>query len=439
MTGRQIGMLVILAVLLFLVVSVTLVFALDFLDGSLIFDLPIGPSTRTVDEAEGTPSPVAPGYETSLPALDTPSSPGTETALANSTVQTSTPATQTATPGQPLTPPADICALLDLRFLSATSNIAAWRLQNDSGVALTITRIEIDWPKSNDAIFNAFLDGKVIWSDEDLTPPTTMTTWIGNHEDRNVDRLSRVEFFFGTRWYPVSEPPTFGIMPFFVATLWVTLVATAISVPVGVACAAYLAEVAPAKVRETVKPVIEILAGIPSVVMGFIGLMLLSPLVQSAFNLNTGLSGLTAGIMLSLMSLPIIISVSEDALRAVPDDFRQAAYALGATRWETIRHVSIPGALSGITAAIMLGVGRAIGETMTVLMVAGGALAVPVSSTEPMMPMTAAIASGIGNAVRGGLQYQALFAIGLILFVITLAVNLIADRVLERQKRKFVR
>ena len=247
------------------------------------------------------------------------------------------------------------------------------------------------------------------------------------------------EFFFGTRWYPVSEPPTFGIMPFFVATLWVTLVATAISVPIGVACAAYLAEVAPAKVRETVKPIIEILAGIPSVVMGFIGLMLLSPLVQSAFNLNTGLSGLTAGIMLSLMSLPIIISVSEDALRAVPDDFRQAAYALGATRWETIRHVSIPGALSGVTAAIMLGVGRAIGETMTVLMVAGGALAVPISPTEPMMPMTAAIASGIGNAVRGGLQYQALFAIGLILFVVTLAVNLVADRVLERQKRKFAR
>ena len=247
------------------------------------------------------------------------------------------------------------------------------------------------------------------------------------------------EFFFGTKWYPVSEPPTFGITSFFVATFWVTLVATVISVPIGVACAAYLAEVAPAKVRETVKPIIEILAGIPSVVMGFIGLMLLSPLVRSAFNLNTGLSGLTAGIMLSLMSLPIIISVSEDALRAVPDDFREASYALGATKWETIRHVCIPGALSGITAAVMLGVGRAIGETMTVLMVAGGALAVPVSPTDPMMPMTAAIASGIGNAVRGGLQYQALFAIGLILFILTLAVNLIADRVLERQKRKFAR
>jgi phosphate transport system permease protein len=247
------------------------------------------------------------------------------------------------------------------------------------------------------------------------------------------------EFFFGTKWYPVSEPPTFGIMPFFVSTIWITLVATVISVPVGVACAAYLAEVAPGKIRETVKPVIEILAGIPSVVMGFIGLMLLSPLVQSILHLDTGLCGLTAGVMLALMSLPIVISVSEDALRAVPDDFRQASYALGATRWETIWHVCIPGALSGITAGIMLGVGRAIGETMTVLMVAGGALAVPVSPTEPMMPMTAAIASGIGNAVRGGLQYQALFAIGLVLFVITLAVNLVADRVLERQKRKFAR
>ncbi len=247
------------------------------------------------------------------------------------------------------------------------------------------------------------------------------------------------EFLFGTRWYPVSDPPTFGIMPFFVSTLWVTLVATIISVPVGVACAAYLSEVAPTKVRETIKPIIEILAGFPSVVMGFIGLMLLSPLVQSAFNLNTGLSGLTAGIMLSFMSLPIIVSVSEDAMRAVPDEFRQASYALGATRWETIRYVSIPAALSGITAAIMLGVGRAIGETMTVLMVAGGALAVPVSPAEPMMPMTAAIASGIGNAVRGGLQYQALFAIGLILFMLTLAVNIIADRVMQRQKRKFER
>ena len=247
------------------------------------------------------------------------------------------------------------------------------------------------------------------------------------------------EFLFGTRWYPVSEPPTFGILPFFVSTLMITLVATIFAVPIGVGCAAYLAEVAPTRIRETVKPIIELMAGIPSVMMGFIGLLLLSPLVQSALNLNTGLCGLTASIMLSLMSLPIIVSVSEDALHAVPKEFKEASYALGATRWETIRYVCIPSALSGIAAAIMLGVGRAIGETMTVLMVAGGALAVPVSPTEPMTTMTAAIASGIGNAVRGGLQYQALFAIGLILFMMTLGVNLIADRVLQRQKKKFMR
>jgi hypothetical protein len=198
MTGRQLGMLVILAVLLLLVISVTLVFALDLFDGTLVPVLPIEPSTRASGDVESTPSPDAPGHETSLPALDTPLSPGTGTPMANSTVHTSTPATQIATPGQPLTPPVDVCSLLDLRFLSATSNIATWRLQNDSGLTLTITRIEIDWPKSNNAIFNAFLDGKVIWSDEDLTPPTIMTTWIGNSEDRSVDRLSRVEFFFGT-------------------------------------------------------------------------------------------------------------------------------------------------------------------------------------------------------------------------------------------------
>ncbi len=247
------------------------------------------------------------------------------------------------------------------------------------------------------------------------------------------------EFLFGTKWYPVSEPPTFGIASFFVSTLWVAGISTLLAVPVGVGAAIYLAEVAPKKVADVVKLLVELLSGFPSVVMGFIGLVLLSPWVRELFNLNTGLTGLTAGIMLSMMSLPIIVSVSEDALRAVPDEFKQAAYGLGSTRWEVIWHVSVPSALSGISAAVMLGVGRAIGETMTVLMVAGGALAMPVSPVDPMTPMTAGIASGIGNAVQGGPQYQALFAIGLILFVMTLFVNLIAARVLEVQKRKFTR
>lgn len=247
------------------------------------------------------------------------------------------------------------------------------------------------------------------------------------------------DFLFGTKWYPYADPQVFGIAPFFVSTLMITIISTVVAVPVGVACAAYLSEVAPPKVSNTVKPIIEILAGIPSVMMGFIGLALLSPFVQSLFNLPTGLSGFTAAIMLSLMSLPIIVSVSEDALHAVPKEFKEASYALGATKWETIWHVCVPAALSGIAAAIMLGIGRAIGETMTVLMVAGNALAMPVSPVDPMTTMTSAIASGIGNAVRGGPQYQALFAIGLILFILTLAVNIIAERVLERQKRKFSR
>ena len=211
MTGRQLGMLVILAVLLLLVVLATLVFALGVFDGSLVPVLPTEPTTRAAGEVVGTPSPGTPVHQTSLQTSSAQSFQGTETPSAISTVYASTPATQIATPGHTLTPPADICAQLDLRFLSATSNIAAWRLLNDSGVALTITRIEIDWPKSNDAIFNAFLDGKVIWSDEDLTPPTTMTTWTGNSEDRSVDRLSRVEFFFGT----LAEPGGYDLYLWF--------------------------------------------------------------------------------------------------------------------------------------------------------------------------------------------------------------------------------
>jgi phosphate transport system permease protein len=247
------------------------------------------------------------------------------------------------------------------------------------------------------------------------------------------------DFLGGTHWYAVSDPPVFGILPFIIATLVVTILSTIIAVPLGVACAIFLAEIAPEKVRETVKPFIELLSSVPSVVMGVIGLILLSTWLQQLLDLNTGLCALTAGIMLSLMSLPVVVSISEDALTAVPREFREASLALGATRWQTIRHVTVPAALSGITAAIMLGVGRAIGETMTVLMVAGGAIALNFSPLDPMRPMTATIAAEINNAVRGGLQYQALFAIGLVLFVLTFFVNFAADQVLERQKRKFQR
>ncbi|MGQ9628332.1 MAG: phosphate ABC transporter permease subunit PstC [Anaerolineae bacterium] len=284
-------------------------------------------------------------------------------------------------------------------------------------------------------------------------------------------------FLFDYHWYPISDPPTFGVLGYISATTWVTLGAIVIALPLGLAVAAYLAEVAPPLVRETVKPLIELLAGVPSVVIGVIGLLVLNPIVREAFNLKTGLNGLTASIMLALMALPTIVSISEDALTAVPRTYKEASLALGVSRWDTLIHVTIPAAISGITAAVMLGIGRAIGETMTVLMVAGNKInqnffslqytlfpllpdfardwllqsgilseemvkALKRASfglAQPMRPMTAAIAAEINNAVQGGLQYRALFAMGVILFLMTFAVNLIADIVMERQRRRFGR
>lgn len=245
-----------------------------------------------------------------------------------------------------------------------------------------------------------------------------------------------ISFIFGTTWHPVSTPPQFGILPFIIGSLLVTFVALLIAVPLGLGAAAFLSEVAPTGLKEFLKPIIEILAGIPSIVLGFIGFILLAPVIQSVFHLDTGLNGLTAGIMLSLICLPTIISISEDAMSAVPQEYKEASYALGATKWQTVRKVIIPAASSGILASVMLGIGRAIGETMTVLMVSGGRLSIPSNITDPMSTLTARIAIEINNAPFRGLQFQALFAMGIILFLITLVVNIISDLVLEKQKRK---
>ncbi len=244
-------------------------------------------------------------------------------------------------------------------------------------------------------------------------------------------------FLFGTHWYPVSDPPTFGILPFIIGSLMITAVALLIAVPLGIAAAAFLAEIARPPLRELIKPIIELLAGVPSIVLGFIGFILLAPLVQSAFQLDTGLNGLTAGIMLGFLCLPTIVSLSEEALSSVPKEYKEASLALGATKWQTIRRVCIPAASSGIIASVMLGMGRAIGETMTVLMVSGGRLSIPSNITDPMSALTGRIAIEINNAVFGGLQYQALFAIGIVLFAITFIVNLVSDLVLEKQRRRF--
>lgn len=243
------------------------------------------------------------------------------------------------------------------------------------------------------------------------------------------------DFFAGLQWYPTSEPPKFGLIPLLLGSLMVTIGAIAISVPLGIACAIYISEVAPRWGKEILKPLIELIAAVPSVVLGFIGLMVLVPSIKQVFNLPTGLSALAGAITLAFMALPTITSISEDALTALPREYKEASLALGATHWQTIYRVLLPSAKPGILAAVMLGLGRAIGETMAVLMVTGNAAVIPHSFLEPVRTMTATIAIEMGEIVQGGLHYRALFAIGLLLFIITFSVNIIADWVIQRQRR----
>jgi phosphate transport system permease protein len=244
------------------------------------------------------------------------------------------------------------------------------------------------------------------------------------------------EFFLSAHWNPTSPVrESYGILAMIVSTLMVTLLSLLISVPIGIASAAYIAEVAGPKTREIVKPIFEILASIPSVVVGFLGLVLLGPLITKITGANNGLNAVNGAILLALMSLPTIISISEDAIISVPREFKNASLALGATRWQTVTRVTIPAALSGIIASVMLGMGRAIGETMTVLMACGNAPALPHSLMDPVRTMTAAIAIELGETVQGGLHYRSLFVIAIVLFLMTFAVNLISDLVLQKYQR----
>ena len=243
------------------------------------------------------------------------------------------------------------------------------------------------------------------------------------------------DFFFGTLWYPTAEPPEFGIFPLIAGSVSVMLLATCMAVPLGVLTAAYLTEIAANGVRRIVKPFIELLAALPSVVIGFFGMVVVAPLLQETFELATGLNLFNAALMLAFMSVPTICSVAEDALFAVPRDLREASLALGATRWETTIKVVLPAALSGIGAAVMLGMSRAIGETMVVLMVAGGAAMLPGSVFDPVRPMPASIAAEMAEAPFRGEHYHALFAIGLVLFMFTLCCNMLAHHISEKYKQ----
>jgi phosphate transport system permease protein len=240
-----------------------------------------------------------------------------------------------------------------------------------------------------------------------------------------------------TRWYPIES--MYGILPLLSGSLIVTFGAALIAIPFGLGTAIYMSEIAPRWVREILKPLVEILAGLPSVVLGFLGILVVAPNLRVLLNLPTGLSAFAGSLLLGGIAIPTIVSIAEDALDAVPRAYRDASLAMGATQWQTIWMVTLPAARSGVLTALMLGVGRAIGETMTVLMVTGNA---PVLLTglgtlfSPVRTMTATIAAEMGEVARGSTHYHVLFLIGIILFLISLVVNVAASTVVFRQVKR---
>lgn len=253
----------------------------------------------------------------------------------------------------------------------------------------------------------------------------------------DVPKIKVSKFLSEKEWFPTAQPAAqLGVLPLILGTLWVSLGAILIALPLGLATAIYIAEITNEKIRNILKPLIELLAGIPSVVYGFFGLVIIVPQIQQFFNLPVGETGLAGSIVLGIMALPTIITISEDALRTTPREMREASLALGANKWQTIHRVVIPYSISGITAAAILGIGRAIGETMAVLMVTGNAAVIPHTILEPVRTIPATIAAELGEAPQGGLHFKALFALGCILFIITMLVNLSVEFVSSGKKHK---
>jgi phosphate transport system permease protein len=245
------------------------------------------------------------------------------------------------------------------------------------------------------------------------------------------------EFFTSTEWYPTSQSHVrYGVLALIAGTASVTALAMAIAVPFGVGAAVFISEFCGPRLRESLKVIIELLAAIPSVVWGFIGLTVMNQLIMTVFDAPIGLNVLNGGVILALMSVPIIVSIGEDALKAVPDSYREAALALGVTRWQLVYRVLLPAAKNGLLAAVLLGVGRAVGETMAVLMATGHAVKVPTSPMDSVRTLTATIAAELGEAPVNSDHYQVLFVIGILLFIITFVVNLTADLVVRGIRNK---
>ncbi|WP_035678569.1 phosphate ABC transporter permease subunit PstC [Flavobacterium limnosediminis] len=256
-------------------------------------------------------------------------------------------------------------------------------------------------------------------------------------KELDVNKISVFKFLSGEEWFPTAQPVAqMGVKPLILGTLWVSFGAILIALPIGLAAAIYLSEIARKRTRNILKPLIELLAGIPSVVYGFFGLVVIVPLVQDVFNLPVGETGLAGSIVLAIMALPTIITISEDAMSNTPRAMKEASLALGASQWQTIYKVVVPYSASGITAGAILGIGRAIGETMAVLMVTGNAAVIPNTLLAPVRTIPATIAAELGEAASGGMHYKALFALGCILFLITFCINMLVELVTNRKSHK---
>ena len=249
------------------------------------------------------------------------------------------------------------------------------------------------------------------------------------------NRMSIPDLLFGNRWEPTASPPSYGALPLIAGTAWITVVAMLVAVPLAFCAAIYVGEFARGKQREWLKILVELLAAIPSVVWGVIGLHVMGPWIKTLFGVQVGLNVLNAGIILGLMAAPIITTIAEDALKAVPDTYREAAEALGATRWQVIWKVVLPHARPGLSAAVLLGIGRAFGETIAVLMASGHRLMAPSSLFDSAATLTATIAAELGEAAVSSDHYQVLFVLGLLLFLITFTINLLADWIVRGRRR----
>ena len=251
-----------------------------------------------------------------------------------------------------------------------------------------------------------------------------------------LESTSLGEMFFSKDWYPTEEPPALGMVALIAGTLAATLLSSVMAIPVSIALAIFSAEIAPRRVRQCFKVLFEMLGFLPSIVLGFIGMMIIAPWMQVGLGIPSGLNLLNSSILLGFLIIPSVASLSDEALAAVPGELRDASYALGATRLETIFKVVFPSALPGIIAATLLGVMRALGETMVVLMAAGGAAILPAMFTDPIRPLTSTIAAEMGETPVGSTHYHALFFAGLILLIMTLAINLASLYVEKRGKKR---